>query len=212
MEKIPGVSPKMERCYIPGSSKCVKFVPFHPKDLPKGKIFPYLEDPGMHIYILLYIPRTIAQCDAHGPSKQPKQCGTTGLRSNHLPHPSTMGISSFASCFSQVTPGQAKADLAQLEARLERLQCNGIDSVMSLVWLKKTREITGNPCVFVLVLVKLMFFFGNPSEIGWENMFLFVQMMFIMYNICMFDFQCLSTHGWRFVVKPHDFVGGRIAI
>jgi len=30
---------------------------------------------------------------------------------------------------AQVTPGQAKTDLAQLEARLERLQCNGIDSV-----------------------------------------------------------------------------------
>jgi len=30
---------------------------------------------------------------------------------------------------AEVTPGQAKADLAQLEARLERLQCNGIDSV-----------------------------------------------------------------------------------
>ena len=118
-----------------------------------------------------------------------------------------MGISSFASCFSQVTPGQAKADLAQLEARLERLQCNGIDSVMSLIWQKNTREITRNPRVFVLVLVKLMFFLGDPSEICWENMFLFVQMMFIMYNICMFDFQGLSTHGWRFVVKAHDFVG-----
>ena len=33
--------------YIPGSSKCVKFVPFHPKNLPKGRNFTYLEDPGM---------------------------------------------------------------------------------------------------------------------------------------------------------------------
>ena len=36
-------------CRIPGSSKCVKFVPFHPKNLPKGRNFTYLEDPGMFI-------------------------------------------------------------------------------------------------------------------------------------------------------------------
>ncbi|CAK9019232.1 unnamed protein product [Durusdinium trenchii] len=30
---------------------------------------------------------------------------------------------------AQVSPGQARADLAQLEARLDRLQCRGIDSV-----------------------------------------------------------------------------------
>ena len=35
---------------IPGSSKCVKFVTFHPKNLPKGRNFTYLEDPGMHAY------------------------------------------------------------------------------------------------------------------------------------------------------------------
>ena len=33
--------------YMPGSSKCVKFVPFHKKKLPKGRIFTYLEDPGI---------------------------------------------------------------------------------------------------------------------------------------------------------------------
>ena len=32
---------------IPGSSKCVKFLPFHQKNLPKGRIFTYLEDPGI---------------------------------------------------------------------------------------------------------------------------------------------------------------------
>ena len=32
---------------IPGSSRCVKFVPFHPKNMPKGRHFTYLEDPGM---------------------------------------------------------------------------------------------------------------------------------------------------------------------
>ena len=30
---------------IPGSSKCVKFLPFHPKNIPKGRNFTYLEDP-----------------------------------------------------------------------------------------------------------------------------------------------------------------------
>ena len=35
--------------YIPGSSQCVKFVPFHPKNLPKGRFFSYLEDPGINI-------------------------------------------------------------------------------------------------------------------------------------------------------------------
>ena len=32
---------------IPGSSKCVKFVPFHHKNPPKGRLFYYLEDLGM---------------------------------------------------------------------------------------------------------------------------------------------------------------------
>ena len=36
-----------ESSRIPGSSKCVKFVPFHHKNLPKGRNFTYLEDPGM---------------------------------------------------------------------------------------------------------------------------------------------------------------------
>ena len=31
----------------PGSSKCVKFPPFHQRKLPKGRIFTYLEDPGI---------------------------------------------------------------------------------------------------------------------------------------------------------------------
>ena len=35
----------------------------------------------------------------------------------------------------QVTPGQARADLAQLEARLDRLQCHSIDAVPWLGWL-----------------------------------------------------------------------------
>ena len=38
--------------YIPGSSKCVKFVPFHPKNIPKGRNFTYLEDPGILIRCL----------------------------------------------------------------------------------------------------------------------------------------------------------------
>ena len=32
---------------IPRSSKCVKCVPFHPKNLPKGRNFTYMEDPGI---------------------------------------------------------------------------------------------------------------------------------------------------------------------
>ena len=36
---------------IPGSSKYVKFVPFHPKNLPKGRNFTYLEDPGIVIFL-----------------------------------------------------------------------------------------------------------------------------------------------------------------
>ncbi len=36
--------------YIPGSSQCVKFVPFHPKNLPKGRCLSYLEDPGINNY------------------------------------------------------------------------------------------------------------------------------------------------------------------
>ena len=35
--------------YIPGSSKSVKFVPFHPKNLPKNINFTYMEDPGIYI-------------------------------------------------------------------------------------------------------------------------------------------------------------------
>ena len=37
--------------YIPGSSRCVKIVPFHPKNMPKGRNFTYLEDPGIYIYL-----------------------------------------------------------------------------------------------------------------------------------------------------------------
>ena len=33
--------------FIPGPSKCVKFMPFHQKNLPKGRNFTYLEDPGI---------------------------------------------------------------------------------------------------------------------------------------------------------------------
>ena len=37
---------------IPGSSKRVKFVPFHPKNLPKRRNFTYMEDPGIcHMWI-----------------------------------------------------------------------------------------------------------------------------------------------------------------
>ena len=32
---------------IPGSSKCVKLIPFHQKNLPKDRNFTYLEDPGI---------------------------------------------------------------------------------------------------------------------------------------------------------------------
>lgn len=49
-----------------------------------------------------------------------------------------------------MTPGQAKADLAQLEARLERLQCNGIDSVDVLSFFRKNNR--GESLVFVLNL------------------------------------------------------------
>ena len=35
--------------HIPGSSKCVKCVPFHPKNQPKGRNFTYLEDPRVAI-------------------------------------------------------------------------------------------------------------------------------------------------------------------
>ena len=37
--------------HIPGSSKCVKFVPFRPKNQPKGRNSTYVEDPGIYIYI-----------------------------------------------------------------------------------------------------------------------------------------------------------------
>ena len=37
----------LQRVFIPGSSKCVKFVPFHPKNQPKGRKFTKLEDPGI---------------------------------------------------------------------------------------------------------------------------------------------------------------------
>ena len=33
--------------FIPGSSKRVKLLPFHPKNLPKGINFTSLEDPGI---------------------------------------------------------------------------------------------------------------------------------------------------------------------
>ena len=42
--------------YMPGSSKCVKFVPFHPKNKPKGRHFTYLEDPGIsYTHICIYL-------------------------------------------------------------------------------------------------------------------------------------------------------------
>ena len=34
---------------MPGSSKCVKVLPFHQKDLPKRRNFTSLEDPGRYI-------------------------------------------------------------------------------------------------------------------------------------------------------------------
>ena len=37
--------------YVPGSSKCVKFVPFHQQNLPKGRNFTHLEDPGIFMQI-----------------------------------------------------------------------------------------------------------------------------------------------------------------
>ena len=44
---------------IPGSSKCVKFVPFHPKNLPKNRNFTYMEDPGIHHLLNLQVPDDI---------------------------------------------------------------------------------------------------------------------------------------------------------
>ena len=44
-----------EKKGIPESSKCVKFVPFHQKKLPKGRNFTYVEDPGIYIYDIIYI-------------------------------------------------------------------------------------------------------------------------------------------------------------
>ena len=38
--------------YIPGSSKCVKCVPFQAKNQPKGRIFTYLEDPGIYTLVI----------------------------------------------------------------------------------------------------------------------------------------------------------------
>ena len=50
----------LQAIYIPGSSKCVKFVPFRPKFLPKGRILTYLEGPGIYtppkIQVYIYIP------------------------------------------------------------------------------------------------------------------------------------------------------------
>ena len=55
-----------ECIYIPGSSKCEKFVPVHQKKLPKGRNFTYLEDPGVqniYIYILdIYIYIYLKTC------------------------------------------------------------------------------------------------------------------------------------------------------
>ena len=37
---------------IPGSSKCVKFVPVHQKKLPKGRHVTYLEDAGILCWLV----------------------------------------------------------------------------------------------------------------------------------------------------------------
>ncbi len=44
----------VEYIIIPGSSKCVKVVPFYPKNPPKGRIFTYLEDPGIILSSLFW--------------------------------------------------------------------------------------------------------------------------------------------------------------
>ena len=45
--------------YIPGSSKCVEFVPFHPqkatKNLPKGRNCTYLIQVYIYIHIYIYV-------------------------------------------------------------------------------------------------------------------------------------------------------------
>ena len=47
---------KNEIVDILGSCKCVKFVPFHPKNLPKNRNFTYMEDPGMdYMGHILYV-------------------------------------------------------------------------------------------------------------------------------------------------------------
>ena len=72
-----------------------------------------------------------------------------------------------------MTPGQVKADLAQLEARLERLQCNGIDSVDVLSFFSAKKNRGKHPWVFVLNLAA-----NNKVEITWE--------IFVFLCFCLF--------------------------
>ena len=51
---------------IPGSSKCVKFVPFHSKNLPKGRNFTYMEDLGIHEHIPVPVdPMSVVSMNLH---------------------------------------------------------------------------------------------------------------------------------------------------
>ena len=60
--------------HIPGSSKCVKFVPFHPKNLPKNRNFTYMEDQGLYNNLLhTHINpknRSFSLVDTHGTSEK----------------------------------------------------------------------------------------------------------------------------------------------
>jgi len=93
-----------------------------PKEVPK-------EEGGSN---QLYLPEVIVMGD--GPVSEPP--------SDQAPGGSTTAMSQLRACEAQlelaanelhmtqqVTPGQARADLAQLEARLDRLQCHSIDAV-----------------------------------------------------------------------------------
>ena len=54
LEFFGGVNKYYIRTYLdlPGVCKCV---PFHPKNIPKGRDFTYMEDPDVYIYIHTYI-------------------------------------------------------------------------------------------------------------------------------------------------------------
>lgn len=97
-------------------------LPSVPKEVPK-------EEGGSN---QLYLPEVIVMGD--GPVSEPP--------SDQAPGGSTTAMSQLRACEAQlelaanelhmtqqVTPGQARADLAQLEARLDRLQCHSIDAV-----------------------------------------------------------------------------------